>query len=46
LNLGFSTGKAIITHYDDPGGEAGPGEVVMIELAMKCEELAEALNIS
>ena len=46
LNYGFTSGKAIITHYDDPSGEAGPGEVVMIELAMKCEEIAEALAIS
>ena len=46
LNYGFTTGQAIITHYDDPGGEAGPGEVVMIELAMKCEQISEALAIS
>ena len=46
LNYGFTTGKAIIVHYDDPGGEAGPGEVVMIELSIKCEQIAEALAIS
>ena len=46
LHYGFTTGKAIITHYDDPGGEAGPGDVVMIELAIKCEQLSESLAIS
>jgi len=36
----FSTGKAIITSFLDPGGEAGPGEPVLGEFTVKCEELA------
>ncbi len=37
----FYTGAGIITTFDDPGGEAGSGDPVLIEVTIKCEELVK-----
>lgn len=38
-NFVFLTGQAIITTFLDPGGEAGSGDPVLGEIAIKTEEL-------
>jgi len=40
-NFIFRTGKAILTSFLDPGGEAGSGEVVMCEITITMEELSK-----
>jgi len=45
-NFTFSTGQAIITHHDDPSGEAGAGDPVLCELAIKCEQLTKTIWVS
>jgi len=45
-NLCFTTGKAVITSFLDPGGEAGSGEIIMGEIQVTCEELSEAVWVS
>jgi len=42
----FETGKAIITSFLDPGGEAGAGDPVMGEIVIKCEELSKSTWVS
>lgn len=38
-NYVFSTGAAIITVFNDPGGEAGSGDPVLCEITAKTEQL-------
>ena len=45
-NFIFRTGKAIITSFLDPGGEAGSGEVVVCEITITCEELTKDTWVS
>ena len=45
-NFIFRTGKAIITSFQDPGGEAGSGEIVMCEITITMEELSKDTWIS
>ena len=40
-NFIFRTGKAILTSFLDPGGEAGSGEVVVCEITITMEELSK-----
>ena len=42
----FTTGKAILTSFLDPGGEAGSGEVVVCEITITMEELSKAVWVS
>lgn len=42
-NFVFETGEAIITSFQDPGGEAGSGDPVLGEVVVKTEELTQAL---
>jgi len=45
-NFVFTSGKAIITSFLDPGGEAGAGEVVMGEIQLTCEQITKAVWVS
>lgn len=45
-NFIFRTGKAILTSFLDPGGEAGSGEVVVCEITITMEELSKDTWIS
>lgn len=40
-NFIFRTGKAVLTAFQDPGGEAGSGEIVMCEITITMEELTK-----
>lgn len=42
-NFVFETGEAIITTFNDPGGEAGSGEPVLCEITAKCEQLSRSV---
>jgi len=45
-NFCFSTGKAIITSFLDPGGEAGSGDPVLCEIGIKTEQLTRTSWVS
>lgn len=45
-NFVFTTGQAIITTFDDPGGEAGSGDPVMCEITAKTEQLSRSTWVS
>lgn len=45
-NFVFTTGPAIITTFDDPGGEAGSGDPVMCEITAKTEQLSRSTWVS
>jgi len=42
-NFVFETGQAIITKFQDPGGEAGSGDPVLCEIGIKTEELQKSI---
>lgn len=45
-NFVFETGRAIITSFQDPGGEAGSGDPVLGEIVVKTEELTKSVWVS
>lgn len=45
-NYVFRTGKAILTSFLDPGGEAGSGEPVLCEIQITTEELRKDIWVS
>ena len=45
-NFCFSTGQAIITSFLDPQGEAGAGDPVLCEIAIKTEQLTKTIWVS
>lgn len=45
-NFVFTTGKAVLTSFQDPGGEAGTGEVVLCEIQITMEQLTKAVWVS
>lgn len=45
-NFVFTTGRAYLTSFNDPGGEAGSGDPVLCEITMKTEELSKAVWVS
>lgn len=45
-NYVFTTGRAYITSFQDPQGEAGSGDPVLCEITVKCEQLEKDTWVS
>jgi len=45
-NFVFTTGQAILTVFEDPGGEAGAGDPVLCEIQITMEQLSKATWVS
>lgn len=45
-NYVFATGRAYITKFDDPAGEASSGDPVLCEIGIKTEELTKSVWVS